>query len=204
MSSTHSVTHWIAQLKAGDHIAAQKLWENYFDKLVRLARQKLQDEPRRLADEEDVALSAFDSFCQGAQQGKIPQLEDRNSLGGLLVVITARKALDLVNYNRREKRGGGKVRGESVFLGLAMAPEAEAGLDQVIGSEPAPEFAAQVAEGCRRLLDRLEDAELRSIALWKMEGYTNAEIAARLGCVTVTVERRLRLVRSILKQKRSS
>ncbi|MBV9124018.1 MAG: RNA polymerase subunit sigma-70 [Planctomycetes bacterium] len=197
MSSTHSVTHWIAQLKAGDHFAAQKLWESYFDKLVRLARQKLRDEPRRVADEEDVALSAFDSFCQGAQQGKIPQLEDRNSLWGLLVVITARKALDLRNHNHRAKRGGGKVRGESVFLGLPLPPEVEAGLDQVIGPEPTPAFAAQVAEECRRLLDRLEDAELKSIALWKMEGYTNAEIAGRLECVTVTVERRLRLIRRI-------
>src|SRR5262249_16748472 len=63
--------------------------------------------------------------------------------------------------------------------------------------EPTAEFAAQVAEECRRLLDRLGDAELRSVALWKMEGYTVEEIAARLGCVPRTVHRRLRLIQDL-------
>jgi hypothetical protein len=38
---------------------------------------------------------------------------------------------------------------------------------------------------------------LRSVALWKMEGFTNREIAGRLGCVEHTVERKLRVVRQI-------
>jgi DNA-directed RNA polymerase specialized sigma24 family protein len=66
----------------------------------------------------------------------------------------------------------------------------------MLSSDPTPEFAAQVADECRHLLDLLGDPELRSIALWKMEGYTNAEIAQKLGYVTVTIERRLRLIRS--------
>src|SRR5262245_27439563 len=67
MSSAGSVSHWIGLLKTGDPIAAQKLWEGYFERLVRLARSRLRDLPRRAADEEDVALSAFDSFCRGAE-----------------------------------------------------------------------------------------------------------------------------------------
>ncbi|MBV9125564.1 MAG: RNA polymerase subunit sigma-70 [Planctomycetes bacterium] len=202
MSSPHSVPHWIARLKAGDHTAAQKLWENYFEKMVRLARKKLRNSPRRAADEEDVALSAFESFCRGAAAGKFPRLQDQDDLWRLLIVITVRKAVDLIHYNHRQVRGGGQVRGDSVFLDLPLAPEVAAGFDQVIGLEPTPEFAAQVAEECRRLLDSLEDAELKSIVLWKMEGYTNAEIAGRLGCVTVTVERRLRLIRSLWTEER--
>ena len=46
-----------------------------------------------------------------------------------------------------------------------------------------------------RLLDRLGDDELRSVARWKMEGHTNEEIASQLGCALATVERRLRLIR---------
>jgi DNA-directed RNA polymerase specialized sigma24 family protein len=72
-----------------------------------------------------------------------------------------------------------------------------ADLEQVLGPEPSPEFAAEVADECRHLLGLLPDAQLRSIALWKMEGYTNAEIAEKLGYVRVTIERRLRLIRSI-------
>jgi DNA-directed RNA polymerase specialized sigma24 family protein len=184
MSSGGSVTHWIRELQAGNHLAAQKLWERYFHQLVALARTRLKHLPRRVADEEDVALCAFDSFCRGAEEGRFPQLSDRDDLWQLLVMLTGRKAADLVEQERRPKRGGGKV-------------QADVDLEQVIGSEPTPEFAAQVADQCRHLFALLDDPELRAIALWKMEGYTNAEIATKLGYVTITIERRLRLIRNL-------
>jgi hypothetical protein len=89
MSTVSSVTQWVNRLQAGDRAAAQKLWEGYFQRLVRLARQKLRGTPRRARDEEDVALSAFDSFCRGAEAGRFPRLGDRADLWQLLVVITA-------------------------------------------------------------------------------------------------------------------
>jgi DNA-directed RNA polymerase specialized sigma24 family protein len=189
MTSPGSITHWIVQLKSGEPAAAQPLWEGYFRKMVELARQKLQGMPRRAADEEDVALSAFDSFCRGAGAGRFPQLSDRNSLWPLLVAITAHKAVDLLRRERRLKRGG-----PPALEGVAPA---EVGVEEVIGREPTPEFAAQVAEECQRLLDCLGDEGLRSVALWKMEGYTTEEIAARLGCVPRTVERKLRAIREL-------
>src|SRR6516162_145511 len=106
MSSPGSVTAWIAQLRAGDAAAAQPLWEGYYRRLVGLARQRLLGRPRAAADEEDVALSAFDSFCRGAEQGRFPRLADRDNLWQLLVTITARKALQLIRHERRRKRGG--------------------------------------------------------------------------------------------------
>jgi DNA-directed RNA polymerase specialized sigma24 family protein len=188
MSSIGSVTHWINQLTRGDHAAAQPLWERYFLRLVGLARKKLQGTPRRAADEEDVALSAFDSFCRAAGRGRFPQLSDRDDLWRLLVIITARKAADLIHGGLRAKRGGGKVLDEA-----AAGP----GFDQAAGGEPTPEFAAQVAEECRRLLDSLGNDDLRKIALWKMEGYTDEEIAAGLQYVPRTVRRKVRQIRSL-------
>jgi DNA-directed RNA polymerase specialized sigma24 family protein len=164
---------------------------------VALARKKLRAARRRAADEEDAALSAFDSFCRGAGRGRFPQLRDRNDLWRLLVVITARKAGDLAQHERRQKRGGGAVRGESALVRLADTSSHRGGLDRLLGREPSPAVVAQLREQYDRLLDRLGNAELRSVALWKLEGYTNAEIAARLGCVEGTVERKLRLIRSI-------
>jgi DNA-directed RNA polymerase specialized sigma24 family protein len=195
MSTTGSVTRWLGDLKAGTQSAAHFVWERYWRQLVALARNRLHDAPRALADEEDVALSALDSFCRGAGQGCFPQLADRHDLWRLLVVITARKAHGLAKHQRRQKRGG---------TGPAGPAAQDLALAQAVGREPTPAFAAQVADECRRLLARLADPDLRRIALWKMEGYTTEEIAAEVGCVPRTVERRLRVIRSLWNEEEVS
>src|SRR5262249_53125838 len=122
--------------------------ENYFRRLVSLARDRLAGVPRRAADEEDVALSAFDSFCRAAEGGRFPDLHDRDDLWQLLMVITERKACDLANYERRQRRGGGKVLDEAALRHGAAAAE-DAPLARVLSQEPSPEFALQTAEECR-------------------------------------------------------
>jgi DNA-directed RNA polymerase specialized sigma24 family protein len=191
-----SVTDRLGRLKAGDPAAAQQLWEGYFQRLVRLARVRLRAAPHRTADEEDVALSAFDSFCRGAQQGRFPRLDDRDDLWQVLVLLTTRKAASLVRLERRQRRGGGKVRNASALAG-GDAGSGEWPLGNLASREPDPEFAAQVAEQCRRLLERLGNPALQEIAVWKMEGHTNEEIAAKLGRSVGTVERKLRLIRKV-------
>ena len=194
MSSTGSVTQWLDQLQSGDPTAAEKLWNSYFRRLVALARTRLQGVPRCAADEEDMALSAFDSFCRGAERGRFPQLCDRDNLWHLLVVITSRKAMDLAQFEGRKKRDGAINEAS-----LPQLPDTSiaAGMDQFSGREPSPEFAAEIAEQCQRLLDRLGDGELRSVALWKMEGYSIDEIAAKLGCAPRTVDRKLWVIRTL-------
>jgi DNA-directed RNA polymerase specialized sigma24 family protein len=194
-----SVTALVERLKAGDHEAAQLLWQRYYPRLVGLARKRLQAVPRRVADEEDAALSAFDSFCRWAQQGRFPELKDRDGLWALLVVLTARKAADLVKHLHRDKRGGGKVHGDSA---LRPAGDSSAGgLDALEGDEPTPEEAAILAEEVEGLLGRLREPALRQVAVWKLEGYTNVEIAERQGCSLPTVERRLAIIRRLLRDQ---
>jgi DNA-directed RNA polymerase specialized sigma24 family protein len=201
MDTHGSVTHWLHQLGGGDAAAAQPLWERYFARLVRLARKRLRETPRRAADEEDVALSAFDSFCRRAARGQYPRLRDRDDLWGLLFLITARKAVTLARHERRQKRGGGRVVTGATPPGSADSSAAVSPIDQVAGREPTPDFAALVAEESRRLLDRLDDGILRQIAIWKMEGDTNAQIAIRIGRSEPTVERRLRRIRKLWEQE---
>jgi DNA-directed RNA polymerase specialized sigma24 family protein len=195
MTPDETVTHWLGQFQDGDRRAAQQLWERYFHRLVGLARARLQAAPRRAADEEDVALSAFNSFFQGMEHGRFPRLDDRDDLWRVLVALTVRKAHHQVRDQGRQKRGGGAVRGESVMGRPGAADESGPGLEQFADTEPTPALAAEVAEECEQLLARLGDAELVQIALWKMEGDTNDEIASKLGCAPPTVERRLALIR---------
>jgi DNA-directed RNA polymerase specialized sigma24 family protein len=184
----NSVTQWILALKQGDQAAAMGLWESYFRRLVGLARARLRDVPRRIADEEDVALNAFDSFCRGAQTGRFRRLHDRNDLWQILVLITVRKAIDLRNYEGRQSRGMGRVQ--------SLTDLTPGGHEAIGGDEPTPELVAQLAEESQRLMEQLGESSLQSVATWKLEGYTNDEIAARLGCVTSTVERKLARIRS--------
>ena len=179
------VTFWLDQLRNGDAQAAQKLWEGYFQRLVGLARGRLRAQPRRCADEEDVALSAFDSFFRGVEAGRFPQLDDREDLWQILLMVTERKVYDMIEHEGRQKRDW--RRQQSV--------DASSATFHLVSTEPDPAFAAQVAEECERLLTKLADPDLRKIAERKMEGYASKEIAEELGCSLVTVERRLRLIR---------
>jgi DNA-directed RNA polymerase specialized sigma24 family protein len=183
MTAPGSVTCWLDGLRAGDGAAAQHLWEGYFRRLVGLARRKLGGAAPGPAGAEDVALSAFVTFCRGAGRGRFPRLADRADLWQVLVVLTARKAADVLRAEAAQKRGG-------------RARAGGADLRAVVGREPTPSFAAQVVDECRRLLDRL-DADLRALAQLKMEGYTNAEIADQVGRSLATVERKLKLIRRI-------
>lgn len=195
-----SVTAWISDLKAGQQEAAQKLWERYCLRLTQMARQKLGHASRRVADEEDIAIIAFHSLCDAVEKKRFPRLDDRDDLWQILLVITERKVIDHVRSGKRQKRGGGAVRGESVFLQLGK-DEVTPGIECVIDSEPTPVYAALAVEQCRELLEFLPNEELRTIALWKLEGWKNREIAEKLGCIPETVERKLRGIREIWSEK---
>ena len=194
MSSLSAVSMWLVQLKDGDPGAAQQLWNTYFLRMVKAARCKLHGSHVRMADEEDVALSAFKSFCRGTQDGRFPQSHEHQDPWPLLLALTNHKAIDLVRHERRIKRAGtGQQRAR--LADPEEAADAGIGLSQLIGKEPDPEATFQIAEECQDMLDRFSDTILRAIALWKMEGFTSAEIAAKLDCTTRTVERKLQLIR---------
>src|SRR3954449_13579827 len=128
--SEGSVTRCIGLLKRGDRDAAQLVWRRYIHRIVALARARLRATPTQAADEEDVALSAFDSFFRRAERGQFPRLEDLDALWQLLFVLTVRKAANLAQHERRQSRGGGRV--------AALSELEDAGLLALVGSEPTP------------------------------------------------------------------
>ena len=190
MSSGESVTQWIDRLKGGDRACIERLWERYFEKLVRQTRRWLRHTPRQAADAEDIALNAFDSVCRRAEQGRFPCLFDRNDLWQLLVVIAFRKTCNQIKHERARQPPNGHVINAS-----ALAGDEGALFEDMISRGPSPAMVAQSAEECRRLLDGLGDETLRRVALWKLEGYTNGEIAPMLGRKRAAVDRKLNKIR---------
>lgn len=191
-----SVSRYLIALRRGDEEAAAALWKRYFARLAKLARSRLHDRFRRVSDEEDIALSAFDSFVRSAREGRFPDLNDRHDLWQVLVMIAARKSTAVLRRESRQKRGRGRVRGHSALLNRG-AEDSRDDWWAAVGEQPTPELAATLAEDFSVLLERLNDENLRRIALWKLEGYSNQEIAHRLNRQPRTVERKLHLIRAI-------
>ncbi|MCA9068682.1 MAG: hypothetical protein KDA84_07155 [Planctomycetaceae bacterium] len=192
MSEPRSVTRWINGLKAGDKEAAARLWERYFEKMVEAARAKLRQHRIGVADEEDVALSAFHSLCLGATEGHFVQLTDRKGLWSLLLTITAQKSVDLIRWEKRKRRGGGKVLRES-----DLGSEQQQLIDKIFSQGPTPEFLMLMEEECSRLLSQLRDDTLRNIVKAKLEGQTNEQIAGMLGISVHAIARKIRIIRTI-------
>lgn len=193
---TEELDLYLARLRAGDEEAAATLWNRYFERLVRLAQRRLPQSLRRSRDEEDIALSAFHSFVAGVREDRFPRLSGPDNLWGLLITLTSRKASAHLRHQRRQKRGGGQVRGESAFLDISH-PERDAGIEGIGGGQTPPGLSVELAEAAETLLERLNDDQLRQIAVLRMEGYRVDEIAAEVGVSKRAVERRLQLIRKI-------
>lgn len=180
MGDHETISQWLEQLKQGDDQVVEALWDRFQLRQIGLARKLLGDMPRGAADEDDVALSAFHSFCIRAADGKFPVLEDRVDLWKVLATITVRKASRVVRRERRRR-----------LLGDASAVE-----DCPDGG-PAPDFAIISQQEVQRLFDLLGDDQLREVAYCKLEGESNQQIAAAIGKSVPTVERKLRTIREL-------
>jgi RNA polymerase sigma factor (sigma-70 family) len=179
-----SITRLIRAVQDGSDSAVRPLLTAYFDRLVQLASKRLQNLPGLGGYGEDLALHSFHSVYRRLRDPARPlDLAGRDDLWRLLATRTISRAIDLIRRHH-----AGEVPGDQ-------------DLAQMLAREPTPEEAAEVADECRRLLNVLPQPDLRQIALWKVEGYTNEEIAARLDCVPRTIERKLGRIRLFWKHE---
>lgn len=188
---SQSVTRWIDQLSDGNAQAAEQLWQHISARVREFARQKLDPYTRRRYDENDAANSAFYSLCRGLADGSI-SAENRDALWGLLAVITSRKISAQQRLLKRQKRGGGGLRGDSGFAELG-----DAGINEIEGGQRTPDVLAEISESCAQLLNALPDEMMKRIVLLKFEGAKNGEVARELNCTRRTIERKLERIRRI-------
>ncbi len=186
------VTIWIDQLRQADDSAAEKLWCHFVGSLYQAARSRLKRNTRRVYDEEDAAQSAFHSVCAGIRAGRFPKLQDRDCLWRLLLRVTALKVAQRHRFDTQQRRDVRRNLSDSIFVVDGESPVA---VGQLSAREPTPEVTAQFGGVCGRLVRRLDDPILQSVAELRMEGYSDPEIAERLNCSRRSVQRRVEAIR---------
>lgn len=183
MEGPDSITGWLYQLADGDDTAARQLWERFSARMQAIAQRKLQSFAQNAFDEEDVALSAFNAFCQAAQAGNCGEMADRDDLWRFLAVVTERKARQRIKEETRHKRGGG------------ARHLADVDWEVVPGTEPPPQLAVLLTDQCHQFLGKLPNDALRNVAILKLQGFSNNEVAERLQYSRPTVQRMLTIIR---------
>ncbi len=200
MSSIGSLTLCIHHLRSPDgrerDEAARIIWERFASRLQSLVRRHLDNRVRRREDEQDILQSMYSSFCIGQLEGKAAPAS-RTELWKLLVRITMCKVVNTAHRHLAARRD---VRREAVLPrersgGGSLFPQWM--LEHVDKSQASPEEKVLVLEELNRLLEGLSE-DLRRIVLWKLDGFTNAEIAVSIGRTVRCVELKMQLIRKRL------
>lgn len=191
LDHTHSVTRCLGLLREQDPEAAKEIWRRYFAQLLPLARARLRSLSDRTVDEEDILVSVFDRFFRAAREDRFPDLHDRHDLWQILLMLTERKVIEQFRKSNAQKRGRGRGTAEPSDSVIANLAE----------QQPGPEFVAAFNDSLVWAIGRLDPEKTREIAIMKLEGFDNREVADRLGISVSSVERKLRLIREYWRQE---
>ena len=186
------ITRAITQLQSDDEGAVELVWEQYFSKLCQYARSRISGKQQRIIDSEVIAATAMQILFDGLRHRRFDQVSNRDDLWRLLTCVASRKLFNARRFHNQEKRGGGKVHGDSVFS-TAKFRNANC---RARNDDPAD--IAEVESTWSTLLTRLPDEKYRKIATMRLAGISNIEISEHLHCTSRTVERKLNLIRKML------
>ena len=115
MSKADRISVWIEGLRNADDDSARRVWDHFGNRLLELAKGRLNSKTRRLYDEEDAVQSMFESVCFGFASGRFPDLKDRESLWRLMLVITGQKISNRHRFDLQQRRDVRRTVTDSVF-----------------------------------------------------------------------------------------
>jgi RNA polymerase sigma-70 factor (ECF subfamily) len=191
MSEQDSFAFLMGRLNAGDGGAADALFRRYAQRLLALARSRLEEAVRRKEDPEDVMQSVFKSFFTRQQDGQF-DLAGWDSLWTLLALLTVRKCADRVEYFRAACRDVRREEGAAAGSGPLLRAAAD---------DPTPSEAAILTETLEQLMAGLDGSD-RDVVSLQLQGYTIPEISTRVRRSERTVCRVLERARKRLRRLR--
>ena len=173
-SVTQLIDRFLSGSRDSSDESARQVWEHYLPRLLILARTHLDRRIRVLQDEEDVVHSMGRSFFNRLRRGDFDLAGRDDSLGD----AGDHHAKQGPQCDRSPLRGRRDVRrvrrlppsdaNRSETPYEALAPEA---------AEPTPAEAAVLNEALERRLRDSGRAGAAEVALMRLQGYTNQEIA---------------------------
>lgn len=177
----------LTAMQQGDEIAFGAFFETHYERIVRYAKKRIGTFPLRVADEEDIAISAMNSLFRNIEENRY-DIQNSMELWKLLVTITNRKLSKQRHAHFAQKRGGGKVRGDSIWQNSGSQEDF---VQRPQGGE------MEWIETTDVLFQRLDDPKAREVARLLLEGHSIEDVAVELGCVRRTVERKIASIRVI-------
>ena len=184
----------LERLVSGSEDAFVQIFNESIERLRHRIANRMPKDLRRHTDEEDVALSVMNSFIGGIRQGgRFKKLKDKSDLWQILGMLTKQKIAKHIRRHQAQKRGAGEVRGESVFP--APGDNAAFGLGGYAAAQVEVRDVLISSEEIDRLFQKLNSEVLRDIAIMKLEGYEQDEIAKELEISPRTVGRKLAMIR---------
>jgi RNA polymerase sigma factor (sigma-70 family) len=175
---------FFGRLNAGSESAAEEVDRRFRKRLCSLVEREMSKRFASREDPEDSVQSAMRSFYRGigAQRFKI---DSSSRLWKLLEEITRHKMLKHIEHHNTQK----------------CTPNKEVSADEqwFNGRDPSPEEVVEVADLVACVLDGLEDPYPTIIRL-RLEGYTRAQIAARVNCSEASIRFKLNRIRERLQR----
>src|SRR6266850_720443 len=194
MTQDDSFAMLMSRLRGGDDDAAAAVFARFTQRLIALARSRLNDDVRRKVDPEDVLQSVYESFFLRQREGQF-DLANWDSLWGLLTLLTIRKCANRVAHFHADCRD---VRREVAAEPDQSSPD----VWQAMADDPTPSAAVALTETVEQLMQGLEARDREILAL-HLQGYTMIEISGRINRAQRTVRRVLERVRRRLERLRS-
>jgi len=173
--------------RQGDEEAARQIVDRYVDRLLALSRRHISQRLASRVDPEDIVQSVFRTFFCRLKQGRFVFAE-QDDLCKLLVRITLHKTLRQVAFHKAAKRDPS----QETSQGEHHREELLALLDQ----EPTPEATVAFLDQLEHFLSLL-GPEQRQILELRLQGYSNEEIAQRLGLYDRKIRRVIEGIRAI-------
>ncbi len=180
-----SVSGWISKMRQGDSIAINKLVSRYFGKISAFAENKLRRGIRVTDDGEDIAISVLQTITRYTAEGRYPNLQDRDDLWLLMIVIAQHAVVD------RQRTVMKRV---PMYTMTDILETYNCNLDEFLGKEDSEAKAMEIFECWEKLLKSLPDDPSRDVAKLKLEGHSNRQISEILQSAPRTVDRKVNTI----------